>query len=211
VENHHRFRPSCLLLAFLVVPMPAAAEPFFDLHLDPNVYTVFAGDTVTLSGFFTTGPDAVTYTYGNVGQGVPELGDEFLFGLSATSPHLGLVAGSFFTARDFDPPIGTAHFEDTFGLGGYLGPVSIVGPTTTTVSDLRTFLVPPGTPPGIYRYSYGVIFNVDGKPVDGLFDPFTVEVQTVPEPSAMVMVLTGLSSWVVRKRRKDLLRRMSCP
>jgi hypothetical protein len=197
------------LLAFLVVSTPAAAEPFIDVHLDPNVYTVFAGDTFTLSGFFTTGPDGVTYTYGNVGEGVPELGDEFLFGLSATSPHLVLVAGSFFTARDFDPPMGTAYFEDTFGLGGYLGPISIVGPTTTTVSDLRTFLVPPGTPPGIYPYSYGVMFNVDGELVSGLFDPFTVEVQTVPEPSAIVMVLTGLSSWVVRKWKKDLLRRMS--
>jgi hypothetical protein len=71
VENHRCLRPECLLLAFLVVSAPAAAEPFIDLHLDPNVYTVFAGDTFTLSGFFTTG-SVPRFGCGNsLLQGVP--------------------------------------------------------------------------------------------------------------------------------------------
>ena len=153
------------------------------------------GDTFTLSGFFTTGSEALTYSY---------QGDEFLVGLSDAGPHLALAEGFVFTSEDFDPPVGPAYFKDTFGSSGYLGPVFMVGPTTTDASNLRTFVVPGGTPYGIYPYSYGVTFNVNGEPVTAVSDPFTVEVVTIvgPEPSTMVMLLTGLSPWILRKRRK---------
>jgi hypothetical protein len=121
-----------LALAILVgVSQSAEADFLLTLRLDPNVYTVNAGGQITLRGFFTT-LDALTFTYDR----------EFLFGLTSTNPHLGIVAGSVLSSTDFNPPVGGVSFEDIFGNGGYLGPTPIIGLTVTAISDLRTFVMP---------------------------------------------------------------------
>jgi hypothetical protein len=177
---------SCLRLLILVsaalMPIHSAGADsagFIGLTLSPNVYTATAGSEITLSGFFTT-PSPLTFTYGS----------EDLFGLTSASPHLNIVSGSLLSSLDFNPPISGAFFQDTFGDGGFLGPTQIAGPTVTSVSDLRTFLIPFGTPPGEYLYSYGVAF---GSSVPSLFDTFTLDVVSpVPEPSGLVLLAFAL-------------------
>jgi hypothetical protein len=131
-----RSRSRVLVLASAVVMLAQSgkADYLLTLNLSPDVYTVTAGGQITLSGFFTTS-DALTFTYDQ----------DFLFGLSATSPHLGTVAGSVLSSQDFTPPMDGAYFEDIFGGAGYLGPTTVTGPTVTGVSDLRTFMIPTDT------------------------------------------------------------------
>jgi hypothetical protein len=119
------------------------------LTLSPNVYTVTAGQTLTLRGSFTDATDSLTFTYT----------DEHLFGLDAASPHLTPVAGSVISSNNFNPPIAGTYFDDKFGNGGYLGPTPFTAPITTALADLRVFLVPANTQPGTYHYSYGVDFS----------------------------------------------------
>ena len=161
-----------------------------------------------------------------------------VYGLSAASPHLGIVAGSVYYSANFSPPIPSGgfylpvvllFFQDAYSGGGYLGPTT--GPTTPglggpgpdlaldprtylasagsqftltglvtfpgstpSVSDLRTFVIPPGTPPGLYPYLYDVEFVVahDGV-IDGASAPFTIDVAAVSEPSSLVLLLSAFA------------------
>lgn len=183
----HKLIPALsLTLAILVgISQSAKADFLLTLELDPNVYTVIAGDQITLRGFFTTS-DALTFTYDR----------EFLFGLTSTSPHLGIVAGSVLSSTDFSPPVSGASFEDIFGDGGYLGPTPIIGPTVTAISDLRTFVIPTGTQTGTYDYSYGVdLFPPLGSPSGTVLFDMSLRinvVKVVPEPSTFLLLATGL-------------------
>lgn len=149
-----------LVSSGLAILANVASASYISLTLSPHVYTVNAGGQVTLTGLFTT-PDGTTWTY---------VGDESLYGLSSQSPHLGIIAGSILSSYNFNPAISGAYFEDDFGKGGYLGPQTVVGPTTTGVSSLRTFVVPANTPPGTYSYSYGVDFSTNLPSYQVLFD-----------------------------------------
>ena len=138
--------------------------------VSPSVYTVLPGGQFTLSGFFST-LDAVTYT----GPGAEYL----TFG---TNPMLGITAGS---ASLFAP-----GEEQFLGLG-YLGPPSFTGPIVTTVSDLRTFVVPADAPLGVYQYTYVALFGISGTSSNTTHGAsFTVDV--VPEPASLAFVLIGL-------------------
>lgn len=176
-------------LVALFVAEPGRANYLLTLNLAPTEYTTTAGGQFTLSGFFTT-DDALTFTYS----------DDRLFGLTATSPHLDILAGSVLLSQDFDPPIGGVYFADEFG-GGYLGP-AVTGPAVTFVTNLRTFAVPLGTPPGTYRYSYGVdLLPTMGGAGTIVYDSF-LTIHVTPEPSswALLFVALGALGGVVRGR-----------
>ena len=178
-----------LLLSAMTLAHSVKADSItsITLNLSPNVYTVSPGGGITLSGFFTSS-SAVQFTYER----------EFLFGLTAASPHLDVVAGTILDSADFNPPIGNAFFQDTIGDGGFLGPMEVTGPTITGIFDLRTFLIPAGTPLGVYRYSYGVAF---GPLVQSVFDQ-SLTVEVVPEPSSLTFLATGLAVALLRFRSK---------
>jgi hypothetical protein len=148
---------------------PVWAVDTYTLTLNPNVYCAAAGQTITLSGFFTV-------TSAVPGGAPAAYFQEDLFGLDPTSPHLTPVAGHVTQSYNFDPPVGSAYFQDQISGGGYLGPTSFTGPTVTATSDLRTFVVPASTPPGTYHYSYGVEFDPASS---GIFDQsLTINVDT---------------------------------
>jgi hypothetical protein len=199
--NRSRFVAGMILvlISWLATPVVAEATPIISLTLSPNTYTVPAGGQFTLSGFFSTSSDALTWTQGQSTQG------EFLFGLAPNSPHLGLTAGSFVFSQDFNPPVGGASFEDIIGTGsgGYLGPLTVVGPTITPVSLLRTFVVPLNVSPGTYFYSYGVAFtaNTPGGYEVRFDTSLRVNVTAVPEPVTLSLVASGLVIAFNRRRR----------
>ena len=136
--------------AFLMAGSGIAAS--LALHLSPNVYATGAGGQITLRGSFTTA-DATTFSYVLI---------DSLYGLSPASPHLGIVAGSVLSSTNYNPPVNGVSFGDSFTGGGYLGPTTVNGPGATGITDLRTFVIPAGTPPGTYQYSYGVGFSPNG-------------------------------------------------
>jgi len=176
-------------LVALVAAEPGRANYLLTLSLAPNEYTTTPGGHFTLRGFFTT-EDALTFTYS----------DDRLFGLTATSPHLDILAGSVLLSQNFNPPIGGVYFADEFG-GGYLGP-TVNGPAVTFVTDLRTFAIPLGTPLGTYRYSYGVdLFPTVGGAGTIRYDSL-LTIHVTPEPSSWVllMVAFGALGAVVRGR-----------
>jgi len=179
-------------LVALVAAEPGRANYLLTLNLSPVEYTTTPGGQFTLRGFFTT-DDALTFTYS----------DERLFGLTAASPHLDILAGSVLLSQDFDPPIGNIYFADEF-VGGYLGR-TVTGPVVTAVTDLRTFAIPAGTPPGTYRYSYGVdLFPAAGGAGTILYDSL-LTIQVIPEPSSWVLLIVALGALgaVVRGRAKQ--------
>ncbi len=182
-----------LVLASAVVTLAQSgkADYLLTLSLSPDVYNVTAGGQITLSGFFTTS-DALMFTYD---------GQDLLFGLSAGSPHLGTVAGSVLSSRDFSPPGSGGYFEDIFGGVGYLGPTTLTGPTVSAVFDLRTFMIPTDTPDGTYYYSYGDNLLGPGRGTV-LFDDFFIDVVPVPEPSsfALFAVCLGAAAAVLRRK-----------
>lgn len=173
------------LVSFLValgVAEPGSASYLLILNLAPIEYTTTPGGQFTLSGFFTTA-DALTFTYS----------DDRLFGLTASSPHLDILAGSVLLSQNFDPPIGGVYFADEFGGGGYLGP-NVEGPAVTPVTELRTFAVPLGTPPGTYRYSYGVdLLPTVGGPGAILYDSL-LTIHVIPEPSSWVLLMVAFGA-----------------
>jgi hypothetical protein len=190
-----------ILVSFLVALFaaePGRANYLLTLSLAPNEYTTTPGGQITLRGFFTTA-DALTFTYS----------DDRLFGLTATSPHLDILAGSVLLSQNFNPPVGGVYFADEFGGGGYLGP-TVNGPAVTSVTDLRTFAVPLGTPLGTYRYSYGVdLFPTVGGAGTILYD-VSLTIHVTPEPSSWVllMVAFGALGAVVRGRART---QFGCP
>jgi hypothetical protein len=163
------------------------ANYLLTLDLSPDAYTTTAGGEITLRGSFTT-PDALTFAYAN----------EVLFGLDATSPHLQILTGSVVFSQNL-----AIGFEDEFSGGGYLGPSLVKGPTTTPVTDLRMFVIPDGTLPGTYKYSYGVdLFPTTGGTGSILFDrSLTITVVATPEPSYGPLFLSGLVAIVALHRR----------
>ena len=185
---------SRVLLSGLVLLVPFAKADL-TLNLSPNTYTVTAGDQITLRGFFTTS-DALTFTYDN----------DLLFGLSPTSPHLGIVAGSVLFSQDFNPPLFGTSFEDIFGGGGYLGPTTVTGPIVTGVSDLRTFVIPAATEQGTYHYSFGV--DLLAPCCAGVLFDQSLTINVVPEPSTLALFASSLGTVAValRRRRKSPLK-----
>ena len=184
-------------LVALVAAEPGRANYLLTLSLAPDEYTTSPGGQITLRGFFTTA-DALTFTYS----------DDRLFGLTATSPHLDILAGSVLLSQNFNPPVGGVYFADEFGGGGYLGP-TVNGPAVTSVTDLRTFAVPLGTPFGTYRYSYGVdLFPTVGGSGSILYDVFTIHVTPEPSSWVLLMVAFGALGAVVRggRRRNSAVR-----
>ncbi len=180
-------------LVALVAAEPVRANYLLTLTLAPNEYTTTPGGQITLRGFFTTA-DALTFTYS----------DDRLFGLTATSPHLDILAGSVLLSQIFNPPLGGVYFADEFGGGGYLGPV-IDGPAVTSVTDLRTFVVPLGTPLGTYSYSYGVdLFPAAGGSGTILYD-ISLTIHVTPEPSSWILLMIGLSALVAVVRGQAVL------
>jgi hypothetical protein len=182
--------------------------------LSPNVYTVFAGEQFTISGavFF---PNAATYAYGEAPGTVPPNYDEYLFGLTPTSPHLEIVAGTVESSTDYPTGSGgplPAYFQDIFGQGGWLGATTVNGPVTTAIADWRTFIVPVGTPAGVYDYSYGITFSENGTPASEGIDFATnlvVDVVSAPEPASLTLAGLGLAFLVtsrctMRERRKAI-------
>ena len=100
------------------------------------------------------------------------------------------------------------RLADEFG-GGYLGP-TVNGPAVTFVTDLRTFAIPLGTPPGTYRYSYGVdLFPTVGGAGTILYDSL-LTIHVIPEPSSWVllMVAFGALGAVLRERART---QFGCP
>jgi hypothetical protein len=168
-------------LVALVAAEPGSASYLLTLSLASNEYTTTPGGQFTLRGFFTT-EDALTFTYS----------DDRLFGLTAASPHLDVLAGSVLLSQNFDPPVGGVYFADEFG-GGYLGP-TVDGPAVTFVTDLRTFAIPLGTPPGTYRYSYGVdLFPTVGGAGSILYDSL-LTIHVIPEPSSWVLLMVAFGA-----------------
>ena len=168
-------------LVALVAAEPASANYLLTLSLAPNEYTTTPGGQFTLRGFFTT-EDALTFTYS----------DDRLFGLTATSPHLDILTGSVLVSQNFNPPVSGVYFADEF-VGGYLGP-TVNGPAVTVVTGLRTFVIPLGTPPGTYRYSYGVdLFPTVGGPGTILYDQ-SLTIHVTPEPSSWVLLMVAFGA-----------------
>jgi len=167
-----------VLLLSLTAALAKSAEAYLlELTLSPNTYTVTQGGQFTVSGFFRTA-DLLSFAYT----------DDRLFGLSPTSPHLGIVAGSVLSSHDFNPPVGGTSFADEFGGCGYLGPSITHGPTVTSLSLLRTFVMPASTPLGVYAYSYGVdLFPDPLQPGTILYDT-SLRVTVVPEPAAAFLL-----------------------
>jgi hypothetical protein len=176
----------CVRLLFVISGLTILASSgtagLLTLTLNPHIYTVSAGGQVTLAGLFTTA-DAITGPYGQ----------DFLFGLTSSSPHLGIVAGSVLFSEDFNPPVAGAWFEDEFGGGGYLGPPTINGPQTTNVSNLRTFVVPANTPAGTYFYSYGVGYDLNPLSTVLFDESLQIRVTTTPEPATIWFSIGALA------------------
>jgi hypothetical protein len=201
-RNRRNGSVAMALLVIVMAAVPAMGASIVET-LSPSVYTVLAGEQFTISGtvFF---PDAATYTYGAATGTLPPNEDEYLFGLIPASPHLGIVAGTVESSTDF--PMGSggpipAYFEDIFGQGGWLGPTPVSGPDTTAVADWRTFVVPVGTPPGVYDYSYGIIFSENGGVPSGIDFASNLEVDVVPEPAPVILVGLGLAILAIRRPR----------
>jgi hypothetical protein len=179
-----------------MLALPAMGGPILET-LSPNVYTVFAGQAFTIGGtvFF---PNPAAYAFGAAPSTSPANQDEFLFGVSPTGPQLEIVAGVVEFSLLFPGGSGgaiPAYFEDIYGQGGWLGPANFSGPGTTPVSDWRTFIVPVGTAPGVYDYTYGIAFSENGKAAseDTLFATgLQVDVVPTPEPAPVVLIGLGL-------------------
>src|ERR1039457_2819380 len=108
LERCLRFAATALLVSGMLA-IPAMGGTIIET-LSPNIYTVFAGEQFTISGavFF---PDTATYAY-------VEAPGEYLFGLTPTSPHLEIVAGTVESSTDYPTGSGgplPAYFEDIFG------------------------------------------------------------------------------------------------
>ena len=175
-----RLKISMILIATMILPTAVRANYLLTLTLSPNDYIVTAGSPITLAGFFvTTGTLDFTYS------------EDDLFGLTPSSPHLGIVAGNVLSSANFSPPISGAYFEDIFG-GGFLGPAMVSGPTTTSISFLRTFVIPAGTPQSFYDYSYGVEFIPSTSESGTILFDRSLVVQVVPEASSLVLVVGTL-------------------
>ena len=182
-----------LLSANAMLVKPGYADYLLTLNLNPNVYTVTAGNQITLTGFFTTS-DSLSFAYQ----------DDLLFGLNPTSPHLGIVAGSVLFSQNINPPVSGAYFEDIFGGGGYLGPTPVNGPTVTSVSFLRTFVIPANTQLGAYDYSYGVdFFPPPGQSGSVLFDRSLVINVVSPEPASIFLVTSALGVLITLRGRRS--------
>ena len=193
--------PTLIVLGWLMPVSNAVAGTIFE-NAVPNVYTVQAGGTFTLRGSIIF-PDAASYQYG-VPMGCGVCWDEILNGLTSTAPHLGIVGGSVLSSQDFSPPIGGTYFVDEFlGPAGFLGPATQIGPAITAVTDWREFVVPVGTPPGVYNYSYGILYleNGDFAESTGFASNLQVNVTGVPEPASLLLLGTGLMSMVWRQLR----------
>jgi hypothetical protein len=200
-------------MALLVVGMlavPAMGGTIVET-LSPNVYTVLAGEQFTISGTVLF-PDSATYTYGEAPGGVPPNDDEYLFGLGPTSPELEIVAGTLESSTEYPTGSGgplPAYFQDIYGQGGWLGPTTVNGPVTTAVADWRTFIVPVGTAPGVYDYSYGITFSENGSPPSGIDFATDLEVDVVNTPEPAPATLTGLGLAILVKCRRTIRKRQS--
>lgn len=193
------YTPLAVALFAALCAAPAEAGTIAEI-LSPNVYTVSAGGQFTIRGILSF-PDAATYTYGTCSTCTPANQNEFLFGYSPTSPHLGIVAGSVISSANF---VGSQpYFQDIFGLGGWLGPTTVQGPLTTGVNDWRTFIMPANIAPGLYTYSYGVIFSQDDFFASGgIAFATNLEVNVVaPEPAAPILAALGLAVFLACKRK----------
>lgn len=181
-----------LLSGVLTLAQSVQADFLLTEILDPSAYPVNAGVEFTVLGYFTTS-DSLTYQHID--------GQDFLFGLTSTSPHLGIVGGSVSSSQDFSPPLGGAYFEDIFG-GDYFGPTEFSGPTTTPDSDLSTFLVPGDVLPGTYIYSYGAEYLPTSPFSSGQesFYAFTLTVVPTPEPSTIALFTMAVGAVVLKAR-----------
>ena len=192
-QVRHLVLVSAVLLS---LPVRAHADEFTIVEtLAPNSYRVAPGEAVTLFGFFTvtstlSGSSAFTYDR------------EFLFGLQPDSPHLTTAAGALVSSTNFDPPIGNASFQDVFAEVGYLGPASLPGSGTTSITPWRRFFVPSDTALGTYRYSYGINFLLPHEPglhLQTFFDTsLTIHVSPVPEPGTVFLLGLGLIAAALR-------------
>src|SRR5579871_2981549 len=189
-------------IACLGLVSEATGAPIVET-LNPSVYQVQAGGVITLRGSISF-PDTASYQYG-----FPAVCggcfDEVLFGLTPTAPHLGILGGSLVLSLAFSS---SPYFEDEFlGPAGFLGPTSQVGPATTAVTDWREFVVPLGTPPGIYDYSYGITYTENGGIADGISFATNLEVDVVtPEPASFLLLAAGLTATAWRRRMTCLER-----
>ncbi len=206
---HYCLRFAAVALSvFGVFTLPALGEPIIEI-LNPNVYTVFAGQPFTLSGYVLL-PNAATYEYGAAANSEPPNQDEYLFGLDPASPQLQITAGTVELSIDIPGGSGgpfSSYFEDIFGQGGWLGPATFQGPGETPVVDWRTFIVPIGTAPGVYDYSYGITFSEDGNTaLEGIAFATDLQVDvesspaTTPEPNPLSLVALGMAILATYRR-----------
>src|SRR5450756_514223 len=139
--------------------------------------------------------DTLTFTLTNPNQGIPVTGGSATYGatVSASSSNSGAV---FLNGDSFNitAPV---TLDDSDFFSNF--PLSLA-PGASFTGDLFVLTVPPGTAFGTYLGTFRLLGGANGNATDTL-GTVSFSVITTPEPSSVVLLLTGVGGLAMRLRR----------
>jgi hypothetical protein len=141
--------------------------------------------------------DTLTLTLTNpVQSGATSLGSSLSFDATVTALSTN-TADVFLNSDSFNVDAPLTLDDDGFFLGF---PLSL-SPGESYTGLLFTIFLPTSTPNAIYNGSFSILGGSDGNAANDLAD-VEFQVSTVPEPTTILMLGTGLSGLATMIRRK---------